>query len=247
MKRLGLALLVQIVGLLFLGVGVYFATTWVSPPYSPFLLVFLHVVFVVCVTYLLRFPVWWLWIQAIFPAALVVAISVQFGALLALGLFVVIWLFFSNAIKERVPLYLTNQLTRQALGRLQSSVGGAFIDLGCGFGANVRYMAAVSTVTRSVGVETAPVPYLIAKLLSVVKGGEVSATSLWDVDLSQFQMVYAFLSPQPMPMLWKKVKEEMSAGSIFVSNSFWVSGVEPDEVWELNDERQTKLYIYRLS
>jgi hypothetical protein len=31
-----------------------------------------------------------------------------------------------------------------------------------------------------------------------------------------------------------------------VSNSFAIEGVEPREVWELSDKRQTQLFIYQI-
>ena len=65
-------------------------------------------------------------------------------------------------------------------------------------------------------------------------------------ELAYYDVVYAFLSPEPMPRLWEKVKDEMLPGSIFVSNSFAVPNIEPSEIWELSDERKTVLYIYIL-
>jgi hypothetical protein len=47
-----------------------------------------------------------------------------------------------------------------------------------------------------------------------------------------------------MTALWQKAKVEMKSGSILVSNSFAIPDIEPDDVWELADARQTQLFIY---
>lgn len=75
---------------------------------------------------------------------------------------------------------------------------------------------------------------------------EIVAQDLWKHNLNEYDLVYAFLSTEPMPKLWEKVCDEMPAGSYFVSNSFMVPGVEPTEIWQLNDGRQTVLYLYQI-
>ena len=71
--------------------------------------------------------------------------------------------------------------------------------------------------------------------------------NLWATRLEEFDVVYAFLSPAPMPELWVKIQHEMKLGSLFVSNSFPVPDIEPENVLELDDARRTRLYCYRIS
>ena len=71
--------------------------------------------------------------------------------------------------------------------------------------------------------------------------------NLWATRLEEFDVVYAFLSPAPMPELWVKIQHEMKPGSLFVSNSFPVPDIEPENVLELDDARRTRLYCYRIS
>ena len=183
------------------------------------------------------------------PWGLFIAFEIDLNPWIAFGLFVLLWLVFANVSKERVPLYLTNQTTRQALKSLieqrQSKLVN-FMDLGCGLGGNVVFMAQQSGVNRAVGVETAPLPLLFSKLFTRFKGGKVFAQNLWKTPLQDYNFVYAFLSTEPMPRLWQKVTLEMQPGSVFVSNSFPVPNIEPSEIWELPDARQTKLFIYTL-
>jgi hypothetical protein len=67
---------------------------------------------------------------------------------------------------------------------------------------------------------------------------------LWQTSLSGHNVVYAFLSPAPMPALWEKARREMPPGSLFVSNSFAVPGAVATRVIEVDDAR--RLYCYQI-
>lgn len=199
------------------------------------------------VTVLLRLPVWWVWIALLFPAAL--GLGLTFGSLPAwpFGLaFVLLYLFYSNTARERVPLYLTNGVTAAALADLARERGVRHaIDLGSGFGDVVRALSGKER--RATGVETAPMAFLVSKALSRLTGrGTILRQDLWATDLSEADLVYAFLSPEPMPRLFAKAKAEMKPGSLLVSNSFAVPDVPPDAVWELPDRRRTQLFLYEM-
>lgn len=191
---------------------------------------------------------WWGWIQLLFPYLLYLAVLSGINPLFGLLLALMVWLLFKNAFTESVPLYLSNATARQALALLAKEAGSTrFIDLGCGFGANVVFMAIQPTIKRSYGVETALLSVLLAKLRVAVSGGTVLAQDIWKTDLSECDLVYAFLSPQPMPRLWQKLLDELPNEAVFVSNSFAIPGVEPSEIWSLDDRRQTQFYIYKMS
>lgn len=242
-----LALLAQLIALVLLAIGVTLLKYVVAPPYNDWALVVTQGVLAAIIGCRIGLPCWWRWIQFAIPLGLYAALMVEFNPLWALVIFIVLWLVFRNAVVERVPLYLTNHITRQALRQMiKQDQSVRFVDLGCGLGANVIFMAQQPNVERAVGVETAPLPYLVAKLRALGSRAEIQRQDLWSVDLSQYDLVYAFLSPEPMAKLWQKVHNEMQPGSRFVSNSFAVEGVEPTDVWQLADKRQTQLFIYQV-
>lgn len=160
-----------------------------------------------------------------------------------------IFLFYANTLTERVPLYLTNRTTWAALvlvldGESPTPLGQrpAFVDLGCGLGGTLLHVARAKPDWDVVGVETAPAPYLIAKVRTAfVANAQVRFQSLWKTDLAAFDLVYAFLSPAPMERLHAKVASEMRPGTLFVSNSFWADGQPYDGEIEVNDSRSTRL------
>ena len=56
----------------------------------------------------------------------------------------------------------------------------------------------------------------------------------------------SFLSPAPMERLFAKAKAEMKPGSLFISNSFHVPNEPPTRIVELDDKRQTQLFVWEL-
>jgi hypothetical protein len=200
------------------------------------------------VTRLLGLPVWWVWIGLCFPAAMALALNVGGLPAWPFGVgFVVLYLFFSNTARERVPLYLTNRATTEALlSLMRQRDAKRFIDLGSGLGGVVRALDGEDRRAR--GVETAPMVWLVSAILSKLQGrGRILRRDIWTADISEEDIVYAFLSPEPMPALFEKAKREMKPGSLLVSNSFAVPGVEPSEIWELSDRRKTRLYLYEMA
>lgn len=158
--------------------------------------------------------------------------------------------FYINGVREKVPLYLSNSATERALADLFRKMGGGtFIDLGCGLGGIVDRISAALPESHVIGVETAPLSFL-ASWLRLNGQGRRNATihyqSIWDTDVGDADVVYAFLSPAPMARLFEKLKAEMKPGSIFISNSFAVPDREPDEVIGVDDSRQTQLLVWRM-
>jgi hypothetical protein len=253
--KIFVALLAQGMALAVLTLGVMLAPAWIAPPYPYWLLVLVQGTLAAVLGSWLGLPSWWRWIALMMPLGLYGALSLGVNPWWGLGLFVLIGLVFSNAGHERVPLYLTNSITRQALKQLAAEQVALhngeqavrFIDLGCGLGGNVVFMANAPKVQLAHGVETAPIPYLLSKLNTALRGGQTFAMDLWKVPLTDYNLVYAFLSPEPMAILWQKVQQELPCGAVFVSNSFAVPDVEPTEIWTLDDSRQTQLFIYKMT
>ncbi|THV14237.1 class I SAM-dependent methyltransferase [Rhizobium rhizophilum] len=197
------------------------------------------------ITRILGLARWWLLIAFLFPLAMGTALLIGNLPAWPFGIaFLLLALVFSNTTRGRIPLYLTNTETTSVLKDLMRDRGASrMLDLGCGLGGVVRALDGEGR--RAGGVENAPAVYLAAKLLSTLSGrGDIRRGDLWKTDVSQEDVVYAFLSPAPMAALWQKLSTEMKPGSLFVSNSFAVPDVDPDEIWELQDGRKTKLFLY---
>jgi hypothetical protein len=195
----------------------------------------------------LRLPVWWIPLNFLFIPGAAALHEWELPPGLFLAGFVLLVLVFWTTFRTRVPLYLSSHDAGEKLAQLMSDADAArLLDLGCGFGGLLRQVAGLRPAARLEGVEIAPLPALVAWLrLRGLGQCRVRRADFWKQDLAQYDVVYAFLSPEPMAALWEKVRREMRPGALFVSNSFAVPDVEPDRVVTLGG-RDARLYVWRL-
>jgi len=191
---------------------------------------------------------WWLAIHALFAPLLVVAGRADIAPAWYLGAFALLLVVYWTSFRTQVPLYLSNRATIGALATLLPAGRPVrVLDLGSGTGSLLRGLARLRPDCRFDGVEAAPAPWLLSRLLAraagrvAVRRGDFFAQS-W----APYDVVYAFLSPVPMARVWAKAQQELAPGALVVSNSFPIPGRKPDEVVEVGDGRATRLYVYRV-
>ncbi|MDR1367416.1 MAG: class I SAM-dependent methyltransferase [Candidatus Accumulibacter sp.] len=162
--------------------------------------------------------------------------------------FVVLLVFYRGSPGGRIPLYFSNRATAALVAEIVGNTPSTrFIDLGAGIGSLIRPIARSLPDARVSGIENAPAVWLLGFIRT--RGIPNCAWlwgDFWKTPLSDYDVVYAFLSPAPMAPLWEKLRAEMRPGSLLISNSFAVPGLSPDEVVEIGDARETQLYLYRL-
>lgn len=206
---------------------------------------------------LFRAGLGWIVFMAALPALFAMAVRADLPLWIPGGILVLMALALRNVIGDRVPLYLSNRETMEKLATLlgpDSAAGNRpvrILDLGCGTGSVPLAMARIHSHpdSRFVGVENAPIPFLIARARAVLSGDRrvlIRWQSLWDADLAGYDLIYAFLSPHPMADLFEKVRRGMTPGGIFVSNSFEVPGHEPDRRMPIQSGRATALLIWQI-
>jgi hypothetical protein len=194
----------------------------------------------------LRAPSWWQAINLLFAPLVVAAHSLDFPPGVWLGGFGLLLLVFWRTDRSRVPLYLSNARTAGALMTLLPAKPCYVLDAGCGDGGLLRHLAKTRPDCEFVGIEHAPLPWLWARLGATGQSNlHIRYGNFWKQPLTPFDLVYAFLSPTPMPEFWVKSVDEMRPDSLLVSNSFAVPEVEPEQIIEVGDRRATRLYCYR--
>lgn len=201
--------------------------------------------------WVLRLDRWWILIHGLFPPAVIFGLEQAIPPYWYLVAFLALALFYLPTVRSRVPLFLSNAKTVAALGEI---IGERFpksstrvLDFGCGNGVVISRLARASREKQYVGIEAALIPFVIAKLRTWRQPNvTVRYGDFWSIDLADFDVVYTFLSPTPMPRVWRKVQQEMGNGGLLISNSFPVPGKIPDQVISVTDARKTQLYLYVL-
>lgn len=190
---------------------------------------------------------WWLVIQLVFAPAIVLASGLAIPRWLLATVMVVLILVYWSTFRTQVPLYLSSTKVRQTLIPLLPPGPFTFLDVGSGVGGVLVDLAAARPDGEYHGVESAPFPWLVSRLRTLMPGRRNCHAhwgSFWKSDLSRYDVVFAYLSPVPMAALWAKVRDEMRPGSVFISNTFAVDAVTPDREIQVDDLHRSTLYIW---
>jgi len=219
---------------------------------SPIFLLLLVSFSAALLAWLWRLPIWWRYINLCFLPLVGMTLYLQsspggIDANWFLAAFLLLLLTSFGAIKTRVPLYLSSARAAEALA-LRLPEQGRLIDLGCGLGGPLARIHTLRPDVHLAGIEAAPLNWLISKLRLFFSGAraDIRLGSIWQADLSAYDMVYAYLSPAPMSRLWAKARQEMKSGSVLISNTFAIPDVDADEIVELGDLSHARLLIWRL-
>ena len=196
---------------------------------------------------LTRQPWWWQLIHALFAPLAWFVHELPINPSWFFLIFILLLLVYRGALTGQIPLYLSNNDTADVLTQLISERPRArFIDLGAGIASIVRPLAIALPEATFDGIENAPITWIIGLLRTArLKNCCWQWGDLWSPNLKEYDIVYAFLSPAPMPALWKKIQNEMRPGSLFISNSFPVPGIEASTIIDIDDARQSRLYCYQ--
>ncbi len=247
-NRLFTTLLSQAAG--FLG-GVLVGFFLEAQSFFPIIVLVLHTVIATLVAYFLKCTRPWVILNALIPIGMFVStyLPLSYSALIILTLFVV--LLFLPTFFSGVPFYPTSKEAYDQILKLipESKITDqklVFLDLGSGFGALLSYLSTHRPDITFIGVEISPLAWLTSKVwLWQRKNIKITFKDMWDLNLSDYDFVYAFLAPGPMPRLWQKVREEMRQGCTFITNTFDVNAT-PSEKIKLKDNQQSELLVFKL-
>jgi hypothetical protein len=237
------ALIAQLIGAAAAGLFLFFRPSLLA---QPLLIAAVQGLCAALSSHLLRGPFWWLPVQVGFMPLAVLALGLGLPSWVWLAGFAVLLLTFWRTDRSRVPLYLTNAMAGDALAALLPAGPVAAVDLGCGDGGLLRRLARTRPDCRFIGFEHAPLPWAWARIgCRKLPNVEIRFGDFWPEPLGGYALVYAFLSPAPMPRLWAKTASEMRPGALLVSNSFAVPDCRPESTVEVADSRHTRFYCYR--
>jgi len=199
---------------------------------------------------LVDLPTPWRVITVTLPIATAATLALEVPGYVYLIPLLLIGAIYSPAIMNRVPYYPTPKPAYALiLAELPTDRPFQFVDVGCGFGDLLFFLAQHRPNGRFVGIELGPLPCFTARIAAMVKGlpnVTIKLRDMWRYNLAESDFVYTFLSPAAMEEIWSKVSMEMRPGSTFITNSFPVPASANEEI-QVRDPRGSKLYLHRMT
>ncbi len=194
-------------------------------------------------------PAWWPPLHFIFFPVVLIAQLASVPAWIYLAAFLTLVMFFWSTFRTRVPLYLSDRKAWQAvMPLLPENRPFCFIDLGSGLGDVPLFLESRFPEGHFFGTEIAPAPWLISWLRGWLKRSRVTfmRRDYSALNLADFDVVFAFLSPAAMPDLWEQAQSQMKQGSLFISLSFGVQSRQPDHMVALAEGERHTLYAWTM-
>jgi SAM-dependent methyltransferase len=194
-----------------------------------------------------RLAPWWRPIQLLFPLALLGTLRLALPPSVFLLAFLFLLAWYWSTFRTQVPYYPSNRRVWDAVARLLPPGRPLYvIDIGSGLGGLVLELARRRPESTVVGIELAPLPWLISRLRARL--GQSAARFVRGdyerLDFSQYDAVFAYLSPAVMAALWHKAAREMKPGAMLLSYEFDIAERAPDRV-VAPDAGAAALYVWQ--
>jgi predicted O-methyltransferase YrrM len=102
------------------------------------------------------------------------------------------------------------------------------VDIGSGLGGFTLHLAAARPESVVVGIELAPLPWLVSRLRAAWSGSRARFLrgDYEQLNFAEYDLVFAYLSPAAMPALWRKAQREMRPGSLLASYEFEIPAAD---------------------
>ena len=195
-----------------------------------------------------RLAPWWLVIQFLFPVVLVLALALQLPPSLFLCAFLFFLFLYWSTIRTQVPFYPSGLPVWNAVSELLPADRNiALVDIGSGLGGLTLNLAHRFPSSRFVGVEIAPLPWLISAMRARLQSSTAYFTrgDYNQLHFADYDVVFAYLSPAAMPALWQKAKSEMRPETLLISYEFAIPDVQPTTVLSPS-KNGANLYVFRM-
>ncbi len=166
-------------------------------------------------------------------------------------LIVIFWIWLSVvlwSLKNGIsPMPTSEKVKSKLLVSIPPKIHGTIIDLGSGWGNMAIRLAKQFPQCHVIGYETSPVPYYFSKIwlfFDKIPNLQFRKKNFFSVNLKDSSLIYTYLYPGAMKILYNKFEEELIPGTIVVSNTFAVPQWDPVQVLEVKDIYNTRIYMY---
>lgn len=192
---------------------------------------------------------WWFPIHLMFLPAVVLVQQIQLPAVVYLAGFLLLLAFNWGVIFTRVPLYLSRRAVwKEVETLLPTDESYKLLDIGSGLGGMLLHLDKARPLGWHEGVEISPAPWMISRLRALLSGATARfrRKDYRQMDLSGYDVVFAFLSPVVMQEVLQKASREMRPGSLLLSLAFPLPGIRHDFVIQTGTGERQKLYAWRV-
>ncbi|WP_189357984.1 class I SAM-dependent methyltransferase [Undibacterium squillarum] len=215
---------------------------------APLYLLFAQALLSAFVAYLLKLERWWVLISFFAPLLFIVSLHVNTNHWHYLVIFALFFAIYGATFHSRVPYFPSPDVIPDLLASLLPGAPFKFLDVGSGFGKVLLPLARRAPFASFCGVELAFLPLVISRVRANLCGRqniEFVHGNFQNMDFSEFDIVYTYLSPVVMDAVWTKALAEMRHGTLFISYEFNVDGRKADFEIECVRER-TFLYVWKM-
>ena len=221
----------------------------VSLNISIFTLVLMQALVAATFSYLAGMASWWRWIHLCFPLAAWIMFQWQIPNAVYLVGFIISLSLFWTTFRTQVPFFPSRPVVwQQVASIIPQETPVRLIDIGSGLGDMSMYMAKTRPDSQIEGIEIAPLPWMISYVRA--KFRRSSATFILGnyqaLDFANYDVIFAYLSPAAMRMLWDKASKEMRPGSLLISLEFEIPDV-PENIRILGNKNSPEIYVWKIS
>ncbi len=196
-----------------------------------------------------RMASWWRWIHLFFPITVWVMFSWHIPSEIYLLGFAVCVSLYWTTFRTQVPFYPSRPIVWQQVTQLISEENPVrLIDIGSGLGDMSMHISRFRPNSHVEGIEIAPLPWFLSVVRAKIRRSS-AVFKLGDyraLNFAHYDVIFAYLSPAAMLVLWEKAQHEMQTGSLLISLEFQIPGVPPTLCIEPN-EKSAKLYVWKIA
>lgn len=197
---------------------------------------------------ILGLPSWWWFFNSGFLWLSFNVLSLNWPPYYFLLAFCSLYLLFSGNSASRVPFFPTRfDLRKQIASAIPSEVK-TVLDLGSGFGGWNLSLHQYRPELQLTGVELALIPWIIS-LWRARQSGQACRfirANYQHLDWSEYDVVYAYLSPLVMDDVWYQACQQMRPGSYLMSYAFNADTTAVSRPHKLIDSGLSDLYIWQM-
>lgn len=250
-----LAVVIQSTALLMLATLVWavnFVTTSyfaVSLSLTFFILVLMQALLAATLSYIAGMASWWRWIHLCFPLTAWAMFQWHIPNEVYLVGFIISLSLFWTTFRTQVPFFPSRPMVWQQVAKIiPQDKSVRLIDIGSGLGDMSMYMAKIRPDSQIEGIEIAPLPWIISYIRA--KFRRSSATfklgNYQALDFANYDVIFAYLSPAAMRMLWDKASQEMRPGSLLISLEFEIPEIA-ENMRIAGNQNRPDIYVWKIS